>query len=84
MYQSHRDIIGAWPSLCEFARDIGVREGTVKLMRHRSSIASYYWVDVAKKAKRRKIKGVTLDVLKRLSPVKRGRVDHSTSTGYAA
>jgi hypothetical protein len=83
MYQSHRDIIGAWPSLCDFARDIGVSEGAVKLMRHRQSIAWYYWREVAKKAKRRKIKGVTPDVLKRLAPVKRSR-EGSSSTGCAA
>jgi len=73
MYHSHADIIRAWPDVWAFADDLGVEFETAKKYRSRSSIPWYHWDVVVGSAKRRKIKGVTHDVLKTLSPVKRGR-----------
>lgn len=60
---THSDIIGKWPSLGEFARDLGVRYGTAKAMRRRSSIPPGYWAAVVSKAALREIQGVTLQAL---------------------
>jgi len=73
MYQNHRDIIRAWPDLEAFADDIGVSANTAKSFRHRASIPWYHWDAAIEGAKARKIKGVSHDVLKGLSPVRRGR-----------
>lgn len=60
---THEDIINKWPSLTEFAGDIGVAYGTAKAMRRRGSIPSHYWPDVVANAEKRRINGVTLKVL---------------------
>lgn len=60
---SHIQIIEKWPSLSEFAADLGVAYGTAKAMKRRGSIPSERWVEVVGKAKARKIKGVTLEAL---------------------
>lgn len=60
---SFREVIGLWPSLGEFAQDIGVVENTAKLMRFRDSIHSKYWVKIVDSAKTRKIKGISLVLL---------------------
>ena len=61
--ESFRQIIELWPSIGEFAADIGVKEGTAKLMRFRDSIHANYWVAVVEAAKARRIKGVSLQTL---------------------
>ena len=61
--QTHRDIIESWPSLAEFAADIGVSENTAKQMRTRDSINGRYWADVVNRALERGIPCVTFDVL---------------------
>lgn len=60
---SHIEIIEKWPSLSEFAADLGVPYGTAKAMKRRGSIPADRWVDVVEKAKARKVKGVTLEAL---------------------
>lgn len=55
-----------------FAADLGVELETAKKYRTRRSIPWYHWETTARLAKRRKIKGVTHDVLNDLSPVRRG------------
>jgi len=84
MFGSHREIIGAWPSLKAFGDDIGMSENAIKQMRRRSSIHWEYWDDVIRGAKRRRIKGVSHDVLKRLSPKRRGKNDPLSTAGCAA
>lgn len=59
----HADIISRWPSISEFAADIGAEYGTAKAMRKRSSIPSRYWVTVVSKAGERGIDGVTYEAL---------------------
>jgi hypothetical protein len=56
---THSDIINLWPSLSEFAGDIGVEYGTAKAMRRRSSIPVEYWPKVIGKAAERSIDGIT-------------------------
>lgn len=59
----HADIITKWPSLNDFAADIGVEYGTAKAMRQRSSIPPRYWVTVVTKAYERTIDGITYEVM---------------------
>jgi hypothetical protein len=63
MFETHRQIIMAWPHLSDFAADIGVSENTAKGMRQRNSIPADYWPSVVHGARKRKIVGVTTDLL---------------------
>ena len=60
---SHTPIIEKWPSLSDFAADLGVAYGTAKAMRRRGSIPADRWVEVVEKAKARQIEGVSLEIL---------------------
>jgi hypothetical protein len=60
---THVDVINLWPSLSEFAADLGIEYGTAKAMRRRGSIPSEYWVAVVKNAERRDLADVTLEAL---------------------
>lgn len=60
---THADLINLWPSLADFAADIGVEYGTAKAMRRRSSIPSEYWLAMVRSADVRTIAGVTLEAL---------------------
>lgn len=60
---SHTPIIDKWPSLSDFAADLGIQYGTAKAMRRRGSIPADRWVEVVEKAKARKLKGVSLEAL---------------------
>lgn len=60
---THSDIINRWPSLSDFAGDIGVEYGTAKAMRRRSSIPPGKWVLIVEKAAERGIEGVNYEVL---------------------
>jgi hypothetical protein len=60
---SHTSIIDLWPSLADFASDLGVPYGTAKAMRRRGSIPSSYWAALVRKAVARQIKGVSLEAL---------------------
>lgn len=62
---THADIINLWPSLSQFASDLGVRYGTAKAMRRRGRIPPEYWFRLAQKAKEHGIPGVTTDSLAR-------------------
>jgi len=57
------DIIDRWPSLQDFADDIGVKYVTAQLMRHRNSIAPNHWKALVSGAEMRRIEGVTLEAL---------------------
>ena len=63
MLTSFRAIIDKWPSLQAFADDLGVKYVTAQLMRHRDSVASKHWHKAVTSARKRKIDGVTLEVL---------------------
>lgn len=58
-----QDIINGWPSLADFASDIGVEENTAKQMRTRNSVNPVHWPSMIDGAKRRKIVGVTFEAL---------------------
>lgn len=73
MYASHAAIIKAWPDIRAFADDLGVEVETAKKYRTRRSIPWYHWAATVRRAKQRKIKGVTHDLLNELSPVSRGQ-----------
>lgn len=60
---SHKEIIDKWPSLGEFAADLGVAYGTAKAMRQRASIPANRWAEVVEKARARKLKDVSLEKL---------------------
>ncbi len=60
---THAEMINKWPSLSDFARDIGVGYGTAKAMRRRSSIPSEHWLALTMKADERGFSGVTLNAL---------------------
>ena len=60
---THKTIIDKWPSLAEFASDIGARYGTAKAMRRRQSIPAKYWGLVVSKADERGIEGITFEAL---------------------
>lgn len=60
---THADIINKWPSLSEFAYDLGVQYGTAKAMRRRSSIPPEHWLSITTKAVEREIDGITLEAL---------------------
>lgn len=62
-YMSHIQIIEKWPSLSDFAADLGVAYGTAKAMKRRGSIPADRWVDVVEKAKARGVKNITLEAL---------------------
>jgi hypothetical protein len=60
---SHTDIIDLWPTLREYASDIGVPYGTAQVMRYRRSIHARHWDDVVMAARKRGLEGVTHEVL---------------------
>lgn len=60
---THAEIIKKWPTLSDFADDLGVQYGTAKAMRRRGSIPPEHWLTVISKACDREIEGVTLEVL---------------------
>lgn len=66
---THAETISRWPSLTDFAADLGVEYGTAKAMRKRSSIPSRYWVTVVSKACDRGIAGVTYEMLAKAAAV---------------
>lgn len=56
----HASLINLWPSLSDFADDIGVAYETAKAMRRRGSVPGGYWIRMVEAAQRRGIEGVTL------------------------
>jgi hypothetical protein len=58
------EIFALWPSASELARDLGLkRESHATVMKHRGSIPVDYWPALVSAAKKRRIKGVTYEVL---------------------
>lgn len=70
---NHRDIIGLWPSIAEFARDLGLSSPfvTAYAWHRRGSIPHEYWSAVITSAKDRKFKGITLATLSESAPARR-------------
>ena len=57
------DLISRWPTIGEFAASIGCGYEAARQMRKRESIAPEHWGNVISAAKRRGIKGVTMEWL---------------------
>lgn len=79
MFETHKQIIMAWPHLSDFAGDIGVSVNTAKKMRQRNSIPSDYWPSVVVGAKARRIAGISTDLLASLRAA--AKRDASTTKG---
>ena len=58
-----RDIIKLWPSLTDFAREVGVTLDCAKSWRHRDSIQSAHYPSIVAAAQRRGLVCVTNDLL---------------------
>lgn len=63
MSTTHDTIINRWPSISDFADDLGIQYGTAKAMRRRKAIPARYWPSVVAAARKRRISGVTLNSL---------------------
>ena len=61
--KSFADIIDRWPSLGDFARDLGISYVNAQQMRFRDSIASDHWSKVEEMARKRGFSGVTVKVM---------------------
>ncbi len=70
-YLCHRDIINAWPTLSDFAADIGVTYGAAKAMRRRSRIGIEYVDAVVSAAQARGLTGISADLIARLVSARR-------------
>lgn len=65
---THANIIAKWPSVAEFARDLGLNYQTARFMKRRKSIPPRYWRKVAQAAEDRGIRGVSLEKLEKTYP----------------
>ncbi|UPT93926.1 hypothetical protein J4G48_0031955 [Bradyrhizobium barranii subsp. apii] len=63
VFDSHRSIIDAWPTLSDFAADAGATYGAAKAMRRRDRIVHEYVSNIVKGAQARGIVGVTADLI---------------------
>ena len=57
------DLINRWPTIGEFASDIGCGYEAARKMRDRNSIAANHWARVVEVSKKRKIRGVNFEWL---------------------
>lgn len=71
---SFSDIIDRWPSLQDFASDIGVKYGTAQVMRYRNSISPRRWNAVVSAAHQRGMADVTLSSLAQLAEARGPRI----------
>ena len=71
MLESFRAVIACWPSIGDFASDIGVSDNTAKQMRTRNSIPDAYWARAISGAEQRKLRGITLKLFASLAEQKR-------------
>ena len=69
---SHRDVIDLWPTLRDFADDIGVTYNTAKHMRRRNSIPDAHRAAAIDGAVRRELGELSFELLTRLAPSRRG------------
>ena len=76
-------VIGLWPSISEFAADLGVGYGHARIWKHRRSVPVDYWQAVEDRARERGIDGATVRDLLAASarggarPVRRSQADAS-------
>lgn len=60
---THREIIGLWPTRVILARELGVSDGLVHAWHRRDSIPTRYWQGLAKVARDRGLIDITADLL---------------------
>jgi len=65
---THIEIISAWPGdkrgcYAKLAEDINQSEGTIAVWKHRGRIPPDSWAAIVSAARKRRIRGVTLEVL---------------------
>lgn len=54
MNLNHSDIIKLWPTLADFAADMGVKRNTARGWKRRNSIPDKYWTDLVERARERR------------------------------
>jgi hypothetical protein len=79
-FESHRDIIDAWPRLADFADDVRIPYGNAKAMRRRDRIGLEYVAAVVDAALARGIAGVTAELIARLAAEKAAATRHASET----
>src|SRR2546422_9255392 len=60
------DLMGLWPSVAEYARDVGVKPTHAQTMKVRGSLPIDHWPATIAAAKERHIAGVTAELLMKL------------------
>lgn len=65
--ESVADVISAWDTVEEFSADAGVKPSLAAVWKHRDSIPSNYWTSIVAGAARRRIRGISLEVLARIA-----------------
>lgn len=65
--ESFADIIAAWPSPEAFIEDHEIDAAKFAVWKHRSGIPSTHWPLTIRGAARRRLKGITLDLLAALA-----------------
>jgi hypothetical protein len=65
--KSFSEIIDRWPSVAEFAADLGVPANHARTMKARNSIPAERWIAVTQAAQTRGIDGITLESLAMLA-----------------
>lgn len=73
--ESFLDIIGCWPTLDDFAQEIGVKVSHARVMKHRNSISSQFWLPVAAAAQKRGFDDITVAKLADIQASRMGRKD---------
>jgi hypothetical protein len=68
---SFADVIEAFGGPTRFAAVVGIEPAHAQVMKHRDSIPAPYWPQVVMAAKRRRIRGVSLQSLAALARKKR-------------
>lgn len=56
-------VIDLWPSISEFAEDIGISTAHARVMKSRNSIHANHWLVIEQKAKARGIHGASMQDL---------------------
>lgn len=69
--ETFKQIIKEWPTLAEFATDIGVIPNHAKQMRTRDSIPPSYWKRVAAAAEVRRFPDITVETMANIAENKR-------------
>jgi hypothetical protein len=69
---SYIAIIDQWPSIAAFGRDIGVKDVTARAMRARDSIPPEFWTRLVVAAERRRLAGVTYELLAQIAARRKG------------